>query len=188
MTPQPLSHAMWFAQFDVYLHQQGYRAQTAHRYRTVCRQFLQYLQERDIALEQVDLAILETYVQAQCQRYEQQYGRAPRHAHHLCSRGITLLLRLVHKHWPPPIPPVSPQERFQQQVCEDYAQWLARYRGLAPRTIAVRQARGQKLLAWLRERGTPAHLADLSVADLDAYLADQALTLRRSTRADCDLT
>jgi len=79
---------------------------------------------------------------------------------------------------------VSPQERFQQQVCEDYAQWLARYRGLAPRTIAVRQARGQKLLAWLRERGTPAHLADLSVADLDAYLADQALTLRRSTRAD----
>src|SRR2546430_5090991 len=62
MTPQPLSHAMWFAQFDVYLHQQGYRAQTAHRYRTVRRQFLQYLQERDIALEQVDLAILETYV------------------------------------------------------------------------------------------------------------------------------
>ena len=184
MTPQPLSHEMWFAQFDVYLHQQGYRAQTAHRYRTVCRQFLQYLQERDIALEQVDLAILEAYVQAQGQRYEQRYGRTPRHAHRLFSRGITLLLRLVHKHWPPPIPPVSPQERFQQQVCEDYAQWLARYRGLAPRTIAVRQARGQKLLAWLRERGTPAHLADLSVADLDAYLADQALTLRRSTRAD----
>ena len=87
MTPQPLSHERWFAQFDVYLHQQGYRAQTAHRYRTVCRQFLQYLQERDIALEQVDLAILEAYVQAQCQRYEQRYGRTPRHAHHLFSRG-----------------------------------------------------------------------------------------------------
>jgi site-specific recombinase XerD len=69
-------------------------------------------------------------------------------------------------------------------VCEGYAQWLARYRGLAPRTIAIRQARGHKLLAWLSARGTPAHLADLSVADLDAYLADQALTLRRSTRAD----
>ena len=110
MTPQPLSHEMWFAQFDVYLHQQGYRAQTAHRYRTVCRQFLQYLQERNIALEQVDVAILEAYVQAQCQRYEQRYGRAPRNAHHLCSRGITRLLRLVHGHWPPPIPPGSPQE------------------------------------------------------------------------------
>ena len=70
MTLQPLSHEMWFAQFDVYLHRQGYRAQTAHRYRTVCRQFLQYLQERDIALEQVDLAILEAYVQRRFPRSE----------------------------------------------------------------------------------------------------------------------
>src|SRR5256885_14516172 len=84
----------------------------------------------------------------------------------------------------PCFPGARAQECFQQQVCEGYAQWLARYRGLAPRTIAMRQARGQKFLVWLNTRGTPAHLADLSVADLDAYLADQALTLRRSTRAD----
>src|SRR6266446_4025665 len=184
MTPQPLSHEMWFAQFKVYLHQQGYRAKTAHRYRTVCRQFLQYLQECAIALEQVEPATLEAYLQAQCQRYEQRHGRAPRQAHHLFNRGITLFLRLVHGHWPPPTLPTSPQACFQQQVCEGYAQWLARYRGLAPRTIAIRQSRGQKLLAWLSARGTPVHLADLSVADLDAYLADKALTLRRSTRAD----
>ena len=35
MTPQPLSHARWFAQFDVYLHQQGLscpdRAPVSHR-------------------------------------------------------------------------------------------------------------------------------------------------------------
>ncbi len=184
MTPQALSHEMWFAQFDGYLHQQGYQAQTAHRYRTVCWQFLQYLQERDLVLEQVDPTTLEAYLQIQCQRYEQRHGRAPRHAHHLFGRGITLLLRLVHGHWPPPLPPTSPQACFKQQVCEGYAQWLARYRGLAPRTIAIRQSRGQKLLAWLSARGTPVHLADLSVADLDAYLADKALTLRRSTRAD----
>ena len=76
MTPQPLSHEMWFAQFDGYLHQQGYQAQTAHRYRTVCRQFLQYLQERDLVLEQVAPTTLETYLQLQCQRYEQRHGRA----------------------------------------------------------------------------------------------------------------
>ncbi len=184
MTPQPLSHEMWFAQFDVYLHQQGYRAKTAHRYRTVCRQFLQYLHERDIALEQVDPATLEAYLQAQSQRSEQRHGRAPRDAHHLLNRGIPLLLRLVHGHWPPPTVPTSPQECFQQQVCESYAQWLARCRGLTPRTIALRQARAQKLLAWLGARGTPAHLSDLAVADLDAYLAAQEPTLRRSTRAD----
>jgi site-specific recombinase XerD len=171
MSPQPLSHEMWFAQFEVYLHQQGYRAKTSHRYRTVCRQFLQYLQERGIALEQAEPATLAAYLQAQCQRYEQRHGRAPRHAHHLFNRGITLLLRLVHGAWPPPTLPTNPQARFQQQVCEGYAQWLARCRGLAPRTIAARQARAQKLLVWLGARGTPAHLSDLSVADLDAYLA-----------------
>jgi site-specific recombinase XerD len=175
---------MWFAQFEVYLHEQGYRAKTAHRYRTVCRQFLQYLQERNIALEQVEPATLEAYLQAQCQRYEQRHGRAPRHARHLFNRGLTLLLRLVHGHWPPPTLPTSPQACLQQQVCEGYAQWLARCRGLAPRTIAIRHARAQKLLAWHGARGTPAHLRDLSVADLDAYLAAQAPTLRRSTRAD----
>ena len=103
---------------------------------------------------------------------------AGRHAmhHHLFNRGITLLLRLVHGHWPPPRVPTTPQECFQQQVCEGYAQWLARYRGLAPRTIAIRHARGQKLLAWLGARGTPVHLADLSVADLDAYLGCASAT------------
>src|SRR5437899_3052393 len=184
MTPQPLSHEMWFAQLEVYLHQQGYRAKTAHRYRTVCRQFLQYLQERDIALEQVEPAILEAYLQAQCRRYEQRHGRAPRQAHHLFNRGIPLFLRLVHGHWPPPTLPTRPQACWQQQVCEGYAQWLARCRGLAPRTIASRHARAQKLLAWLNARGTLVHLRDLSVADLDAYLAAQEPTLRRSTRAD----
>jgi len=43
MTHQPVSHEMWFARFDAYLHQQGYRAHTVKRHRAVCRQFLQYL-------------------------------------------------------------------------------------------------------------------------------------------------
>mgnify|MGYP003528331202 CR=1 FL=1 len=138
MTPQPLSHARWFAQFDRYLHQQGYRAQTAHRYRTVCRQVLQYLHTHAIVLEQVNPATLEAYIQFKSQRYLQQHGRAPHAAHHRFNRGITGLLRLVHGHWPPPMPPTTPRERFQQQVGASYAQWLAHARGLTPRTIAVR--------------------------------------------------
>jgi site-specific recombinase XerD len=154
------------------------------RYRTVCQQFLQYLHAHAIALEQVDPATLEAYVQFQSQRYLQQHGRAPHAAHHLFNRGITGLLRLVHGHWPPPTPPATPRECFQQQVCAGYAQWLAHARGLTPRTIAVRQARGQKCLAWLGEQSTPERLHDLTVADLDAYLTAQVPRLRRSTRAD----
>src|SRR5207253_1658322 len=92
----------------------------------------------------------EAYLQAQCQRYEQRHGRAPRQAHHLFNRGITLFLRLVHGHWPPPTLPTSPQACFQQQVCEGYAQWLARCRGLAPRTIAIRHARQDRTPIGLR--------------------------------------
>ena len=43
MTHPRVSHEEWLARFDGYLHQQGYRARTIRRYRTVCQQFLQYL-------------------------------------------------------------------------------------------------------------------------------------------------
>lgn len=132
----------------------------------------------------MDPATLEAYIQFQSQRYLQQHGHAPHAAHHRFNRGITGLLRLVHGHWPPPAPLATPRERFQQQVGADYAQWLVHARGLTPRTIAVRQARGQKFLAWLGEQGTPERLPALTVADLDAYLAAQVPRLRRSTRAD----
>jgi integrase/recombinase XerD len=184
MTHPRVSHGEWLARFDGYLHQQGYRARTIHRYRTVCQQFLRYLDAHAITLEQVAPATLEAYVQFQRQRYLQQHGHAPHAAHHRFNRGITGLLRLVHGHWPPPTPLATPRERFQQQVGAGYAQWLAHARGLTPRTIAVRQARGQKFLAWLGEQGTPERLHDLTVADLDAYLAAQVARLRRSTRAD----
>jgi len=179
-----VSHEEWLARFDGYLHQQGYRARTMRRYRTVCRQFLQYLHAQALTLEQGDPATLEAYVQFQSQRYVQQHGRAPHAAHHRFNRGITGLLRLVHGRWPPPTPPTTPRERFQQQVCAGYAQWLAAARGLTPRTIAVRQARGQKFLVWLAAQGTPERLCELTVADLDADLAAQVPRLRRSTRAD----
>jgi integrase/recombinase XerD len=184
MTHNPMSHEMWLARFDTYLHQQGYRVHTIKRHRAGCRQFVQYLHERQIALEQVNPAIVEAYVQHQAQRYQQRHGRAPRDGSHLFHRGITVLLRLVHGHWPPPTPPRNAREWFQQRVCEDYAHWLTQCRGLTPRTIAVRQARGQQLLTWLGERGTSEGLWDLTVADLDTYLAIQAPALRRSTRAD----
>src|SRR5207302_677355 len=141
-----------------------------------------------IPLEQVDPAILEAYFHHQTQHYQQRHGRAPRDASHLFNRGIPVLLRLVHGHWPPPTPPTTARERFQQQVCADYAHWLAQCRGLTPRTIAVRRASGQQFLAWFGEQGTPERLRDLTVADLDAYLQARAPGLRRSTRAELTCT
>ena len=108
MTHPRVSHGEWLARFDGHPHQQGYRARTIHRYRTVCQQFLQYLDAHAITLEKVDPATLEAYVQCQSQRYLQQHGHAPHAAHHRFNRGITGLLRLVHgtgphpRHWPPP--------------------------------------------------------------------------------------
>src|SRR5262249_60248340 len=113
-----------------------------------------------------------------------QDGPAPGAASHRFNRGRTGLLRLVPGRWPPPTPPTTPRERFQQQVCAGYAQWLAAARGLTPRTIAVRQARGQKFLVWLAAQGTPERLCELTVADLHADLAPQVPRVRRSTRAD----
>ena len=183
MTHQPVSHEMWFARFDAYLHQQGYRAQTVHRYRAVCRQFLSISRSAISPWSRWTLPPWRRTFSASNSAMSS--GMGARHPMRpICSTGV-LPCSCAWSTGTGPHPPTdSPQEQFQQQVCAGYAQWLARCRGLAPRTIAIRQARGQKFLAWLGARGTPDGLRDLAVADLDAYFAAQAPRLRRSTRAD----
>src|SRR5882724_7890730 len=184
MTHPRVSPGEWLARCDGSLHQQGYRARTIRRYRTVGQQLLQSLDAHASRLEQVEPATVAAYGQCQRQRYLQPHGHAPHAAHHRCNRGTTGLLRLVHGHWPPPTPPATPRERFQQQVGAGSAQGLAHARGVTPRPMAVRQARGQQVLAWLGEQGPPARVHALTVADLEADLAAPVPRLRRSTRAE----
>ena len=56
MTHPRVSHGERLACFEGYLHQQGYRARTLHRSRTVCQQCLRYRDAPAITLEQVDPA------------------------------------------------------------------------------------------------------------------------------------
>jgi integrase/recombinase XerD len=181
-----LHHDQWLWRFEAHLHEQGYKSVTIKRHLSVCRQFVRYLQENDISVDQVSPPILDAYVQRQVQRYQQRYGHSPRDvgsAKHWFSSGIPPLLRFVQGQWPPPPPPANELERFHQRLCTGYADWLTQCRGLSPATIKLQHGRAQQLLAWLGERATPERVAELSVQDLDAYFMAIAPRYRRHTRA-----
>src|SRR5467141_3014418 len=100
-----LHHDQWLWRFETHLHEQGYKPVTIKRRLSVCGQFVRYLQETNLSIDQVRPPILDAYVQRHVQRYQQRYGRSPRDirsAKHWFIGGIPQLLRFVQGQWPPP--------------------------------------------------------------------------------------
>jgi hypothetical protein len=93
-----------------------------------------------------------------------------------------MLLRLVQGRWPPEAVPASPIEEFHAHLCSSYVQWLRDFRGLASETISGHQAMASRLLNWLGERAACSKLAELTVKDIDSFVAAQPTTLRRPTQ------
>ena len=81
-----------------------------------------------------------------------------------------------------PAVPTTPTERWQQQTCTEYAQWLSDIRGLAPATITDCCAEATRFLDWLGTRGTLDGLGTLALANVDAYVQERVRSVRRRTR------
>jgi len=78
--------------------------------------------------------------------------------------------------------PSSPLEAFQQQLCQEYAQWLSTYRGLAAKSISGLRQEAAGFLAWLDERGGPDRISQLTGETINAYLTFRAPSLCRHSR------
>src|ERR1039457_227035 len=100
MTHQFLPPEVWLERFRKLLEQQGYRPKTLRRYLYVCEQFVLYLIEQDITLEQVSPKALEVYYQRQAEHFQERRNRSPC-GNSIFNRGITDLLSLIHGSWPP---------------------------------------------------------------------------------------
>jgi integrase len=89
-----------------------------------------------------------------------------------------MLLRLVQGQWPPVSEPITPAERWQREICGEYARWTGLC-GLSQETIMSRGAEAGRFLVWLGERATTKGLAALTLGEVDAYMKDRARSLRR---------
>ncbi len=182
-----LSPDLWLSRFEEHLREQGFRRKTIQRALAATRRFLHFLQDRAVSIENVGAAVLDDFFAAQLQQYQQRHGRSPQgvnHWRHLFNRGVTRFLRFALGSWPPRPIPNNDLEEFHQQICDEYAKWLADARGLAPATIAARRSQSWQFIAWLGERAGRDNLQNLSVKDVDAWLMTKLIHSRRSTRAE----
>jgi len=181
-----LNNERWLKPFEAHLIEQGYRTVTIKRQLSTCEQFLSYLREKDIAVEQVTPAIFDAFIAYQVRRYRRRNGRGLRDARvakHWFGQGIPGLLRFVQGRWPPTPPPVNDVERFHRSLCASYTDWLDRCRGLSAPSIELHGQRAAQLLTWLGERASPERVSDLTVKEIDAYFTAIAPHYWRQTRA-----
>jgi site-specific recombinase XerD len=82
-----------------------------------------------------------------------------------------MLLRLVQGQWPPKPVPANPLQEFHIQLCDAYVQWLRDSRGLAPETISGHYEFASRFLGWLGERAASSALTELTVDDVDSFVA-----------------
>jgi integrase/recombinase XerD len=162
-----------------HLGREAYAPGTIANYLATARRFRKYLADRDITVEAVEPSDVSRFLRRELRRYRQRYGHPPRSSYNWRSQQVTcihMLLRVVQGRWPPVSGSLTPLEAFQQQVCQEYGEWLSTVRGLAVLTIQDRCEEAKRFLTWLGERGGPDQLLRLTVSVIDAYL-----TLRMSS-------
>jgi site-specific recombinase XerD len=152
---------------------------------SAARQFIYYLTEQGISIEEVRPYHLDAFLQKMLERFQERYDCLPKNPCQWRSQytgPINRLLRLAQPNWPPVEPPGNDCERFQHEVCEGYGRWLTELQGLSAETLRKNGSAARVFLRWFGERADRKMLASLSVSDIDAYLEWRVEGLRRATR------
>jgi integrase/recombinase XerD len=174
----------WLAKLREHVQAHRYGIGVAQNYPFVIRRFLRNLKRRQQAIETVSPSDVEHYLDSlRLKRYR---GPFPDHSRRMHRAAIRMLLRLVHGHWPPEMPPSTAHEHAVRTTVTAFDAWMKDLRGLSPSTRRNRRAETHRLLEWIGERGTT--VAALTVADVDAYVKWRGTSLRRNSMAEMAAT
>jgi integrase/recombinase XerD len=148
-------------------------------------QFLRHLHRQGKPVEATRPADVAAFVEEKRKQYEKRHGGAPpseRKWRSGYTGPIHRMLRLVDAEWPRAELPGSESERLQRSLLEGYGRWLTDDHGLSEATRKKNSDDAQRFLSWLDSRGRST-LMDLTVVNIDAYLAWRLAPLRRATRS-----
>jgi integrase/recombinase XerD len=154
-------------------------------YASRARQFLDYLEQEGIPLEQAGPQHVDGFTRMKLERYERRNGSPPDYPDRYrskCSGAIRLLLRMLSPGWPLPEPPANDREQFQREVLDGYVHWLVGVHGLAPDTGVSLSRAARVFLDWLGDEAARESLVRLGVSAIDRFLAWRMQDLRRATR------
>src|SRR5207245_1875065 len=118
---------------------------------SAARQFLAYLREERISIEETCPSDVDTFVHKKLREFWKRNRCLPRHPIKWRSKytgPIQQLLRMVRSKWPPLEPPANDRERFHYELCEGYGQWLTEVQGLSKRTLRKNGDAARLFLCW----------------------------------------
>lgn len=167
------------------LHQRRYSRVVVHNYCRNAQYFLDYLDQRKIALKTVTPNDVSSYLRLAIRQFRKRHGHSPGPRWTSIPRaGIHALLQLALPCWPPEPSPASDDERLCRDVCDRYDRWLRIERGLAAASIRVLMWEARHFCAWRIQQSGAAGFANLTVRDVDAYMDWRARGLTRRSLKD----
>jgi integrase/recombinase XerD len=176
-------------QLKSYLRTENFSHKTQRLYVSCVRRFLEFLETNSVSIEAANAQHIEDFLRRVLRmRRRKQRGWVPRN---VCRwrREYTVpvrqLLRLVHGRWPIPSAPTTLVEVFQCEIVHGFDTWMRDLRGLAPSTRSARTADAQHFLTSLGARGDRGGIYGLRVRDIDVYVRQRCIGLRRQSIKEC---
>ena len=148
------NHETWISKLKDHLEQERYASKTVSRCMAVARHFLASLEEQHVKVDTTRLANVEQYLQEARRRYRRRHSHPPDYKgwRWVQTSSIHMLLRWAQGQWPPISVAATPAQRWQQDICGEYAQWMSGLRGLSQVTVSDRGAEARRFLDWLGQR------------------------------------
>jgi integrase/recombinase XerD len=163
----------------------GYNAHTMAMNLSALRQFLSYLQQRNITPGAVHPSDVASFLRMRLRKFRADFHRSPKNAvswQRQYTAPINRFLRLVQSQWPPAQPPGSDCERFHQEITKAYGRWLTEINGFSNGTLEKNSRIARLFLQWLGARADRQSLVHLAVTDIDGFFAWRMPALRRASR------
>jgi site-specific recombinase XerD len=172
------------ANFRTHLERYRYRPMVITSYVSAARQFLLYLEQQDVPIEQAAPQHTEAFIQMKV-KWRQRRGALPRNPARVQRRysgPIRRLLRMLNPNWPPPEPAANDGERFQRELLDGYARWLVDVHGLSQGILSRNSRAARIFLHWLGDKASRDSLPRVGLSEIDDYLNWRMRELRRTTR------
>lgn len=172
-------------QFTGHLSTKRYSSGIIKRYSVVAGHFLIFLEQKHVQVTSAQPQDIAMYLKRELKLFHQHHARAPfsqRSWQLSHTTGIHEFMRMLNGQWPPMPCATTPVESFSQQLCRQFTRWLADERALAATTINDLGDEARRFLSWYLGRSNTEDLLELQVADIDAYLQERSISLRRPSR------
>lgn len=176
-------HDSLIERLRIHLKADEYAPSVQRSYPHLAHQFLDYCDNRALAIETIRSSHLTHFLRWQHRLFSKRHGRSPpfRKWCWRYTRAIHMLLRLVHGRWPVADPPAGALDTFHRDIVLGYDMWLRDLRGLHPRTRTRRTALALEFLTSLGPCFDQEGLAQLNVRHIDSYLKERCRGLRRAS-------